>query len=58
MSLQFEKLNVPSAYQAVSRELRRMILRGDLKTGEQLPTESLTGLHIQGCSQRQGNVHE
>jgi GntR family transcriptional regulator, transcriptional repressor for pyruvate dehydrogenase complex len=40
MSLQFEKLNVPSAYQAVSRELRRMILRGDLKTGEQLPTES------------------
>ena len=39
MSLQFEKLNVPSAYQAVSRELRRMILRGDLKTGEQLPTE-------------------
>ncbi len=40
MSLQFEKLNVPSAYQVVSRELRRMILRGDLKTGEQLPTES------------------
>jgi len=28
MSLQFEKLNVPSAYQVVSRELRRMILRG------------------------------
>jgi GntR family transcriptional regulator, transcriptional repressor for pyruvate dehydrogenase complex len=40
MSLQFEKLNVPSAYQVVSRELRRMILRGDLKTGDQLPTES------------------
>jgi DNA-binding FadR family transcriptional regulator len=40
MSLQFEKLNVPSAYQVVSRELRRMILRGDLKTGEQLPTEA------------------
>src|SRR3974390_2804125 len=40
MSLQFEKLNVQSAYQAVSRELRRLIVRGDLKTGEQLPTES------------------
>lgn len=40
MSLQFEKLNVPSAYQVVSRELRRMILRGELKTGDQLPTES------------------
>ena len=30
MSLQFEKLNVPSAYQVVSRELRRMILRRGL----------------------------
>jgi GntR family transcriptional regulator, transcriptional repressor for pyruvate dehydrogenase complex len=46
MSLQFEKLNVPSAYQAVSRELRRMILRGDLKTGEQLPTESQLAEHF------------
>ena len=41
MSLQFEKLNIPSAYQAVSRELRRMILNGALKTGDQLPTEAL-----------------
>jgi len=41
MSLQFEKLNVPSAYQVVSRELRRMILSGALKTGDQLPTEAL-----------------
>jgi GntR family transcriptional repressor for pyruvate dehydrogenase complex len=41
MSLKFEKLNVPSAYQAVSRELRRMILSGALKTGDQLPTEAL-----------------
>jgi len=46
MSLQFEKLNVPSAYQVVSRELRRMILRGDLKTGEQLPTESQLAEHF------------
>jgi GntR family transcriptional repressor for pyruvate dehydrogenase complex len=46
MSLQFEKLNVPSAYQVVSRELRRMILRGDLKTGEQLPTESQLAQHF------------
>src|SRR5215469_14780941 len=46
MSLQFEKLNVPSAYQVVSRELRRMIVRGDLKTGEQLPTESQLAEHF------------
>jgi GntR family transcriptional regulator, transcriptional repressor for pyruvate dehydrogenase complex len=46
MSLQFEKLNVPSAYQVVSRELRRMILRGDLKTGEQLPTELQLAQHF------------
>ena len=46
MSLQFEKLNVPSAYQVVSRELRRMILRGDLKTGDQLPTESQLAEHF------------
>jgi GntR family transcriptional regulator, transcriptional repressor for pyruvate dehydrogenase complex len=39
MSMQFEKLSVLSAYQVVSRELRRMILSGDLKTGDQLPTE-------------------
>jgi len=41
MGLQFQKLNIPSAYQVVSRELRRMILNGALKTGDQLPTESL-----------------
>jgi GntR family transcriptional regulator, transcriptional repressor for pyruvate dehydrogenase complex len=41
MGLQFQKLNVPSAYQVVSRELTRMILSGALKTGEQLPAESL-----------------
>jgi GntR family transcriptional regulator, transcriptional repressor for pyruvate dehydrogenase complex len=46
MSLQFEKLNVPSAYQVVSRELRRMILRRDLKTGEQLPTEAQLAEHF------------
>ena len=40
MNLQFEKLNVPSAYQVLSRELRRMIVRGALKAGDQLPTES------------------
>jgi DNA-binding FadR family transcriptional regulator len=40
MGLQFEKLNVLSAYQVVSRELRRMIVAGDLKAGDQLPTET------------------
>jgi len=40
MTLQFEKLNVLSAYRVVSRELRRMILSGDLKAGAQLPTET------------------
>ena len=40
MSLQFEKLNVPSAYQVVSRELRRSIVSGDLKPGDQLPSEA------------------
>ncbi len=40
MTLQFEKLNIRSAYQVVSRELRRMIVSGDLKVGDQLPTES------------------
>ena len=39
MSFQFEKLNVLSAYQVVSRELRRMIMSGALKAGHQLPTE-------------------
>jgi DNA-binding FadR family transcriptional regulator len=42
MTFQFEKLNVLSAYEVVSRELRRMIVNGDLKPGDQLPTE--TGL--------------
>lgn len=40
MTMQFEKLNVLSAYQVVSRELRRMIDSGDLKAGDQLPTET------------------
>jgi len=40
MRLQFEKLNVPSAYQAVSRELRRSIVSGELKLGAQLPSEA------------------
>lgn len=40
MTVQFEKLNVPSAYQVVSRELRRMIVSGDLRAGAQLPTET------------------
>jgi GntR family transcriptional regulator, transcriptional repressor for pyruvate dehydrogenase complex len=46
MSLQFEKLNVPSAYQVVSRELGRMIMRGALKTGDQLPTELQLAEHF------------
>lgn len=41
MTLQFEKLNVLSAYQVVSRELRRMIVNGNLKPGDQLPTETM-----------------
>lgn len=40
MKLQIEKLNVPSAYQVVSRELRRIIVSGDLKPGDQLPSEA------------------
>ena len=40
MTMQFEKLNVLSAYQVVSRELRRMIVSGELKAGAQLPTET------------------
>jgi GntR family transcriptional repressor for pyruvate dehydrogenase complex len=40
MTLQFEKLTVLSAYQVVSRELRRMIVAGDLKAGAKLPTEA------------------
>lgn len=40
MSMRFEKLNVLSAYQVVSRELRRMVLTGGLKAGDQLPTET------------------
>ena len=34
MTLQFEKLHVLSAYQVVSRELRRLIVSGELKAGE------------------------
>ena len=40
MSMQFDKLNVLSAYQIVSRQLRRMIDAGSLKAGDQLPTEA------------------
>jgi GntR family transcriptional regulator, transcriptional repressor for pyruvate dehydrogenase complex len=40
MAMQFDKLNVLSAYQSVSRELRRMIDSGELKAGDQLPTEA------------------
>ena len=40
MGRQFEKLNVPSAYQVVSRELRRSIVAGELKPGDQLPSEA------------------
>jgi GntR family transcriptional regulator, transcriptional repressor for pyruvate dehydrogenase complex len=40
MGLQFEKLNVPSAYQVVSRALRRSIVSGELKPGDQLPSEA------------------
>ena len=40
MSLQFVKLNVPAAYQVVSRELRRSIVAGDLKPGDKLPSEA------------------
>lgn len=37
--MELEKLNVPPAYQAVSRELQRHILSGALKPGEPLPSE-------------------
>ena len=40
MTIQFDKLNVLSAYQIVSRELRRMIKSGELRAGDQLPTEA------------------
>ena len=40
MTVQFDKLNVLSAYQIVSRELRRLIDTGELKAGDQLPTEA------------------
>jgi DNA-binding FadR family transcriptional regulator len=40
MSLQFEKLNVPAAYQVVSREIRRIIVSGELKPGDHLPSET------------------
>jgi DNA-binding FadR family transcriptional regulator len=40
MSLQFEKLNVPAAYQVVSREIRRIIVSGALKPGDHLPSEA------------------
>ncbi len=40
MTMQFDKLNVLAAYQIVSRELRRLIDAGDLKAGDQLPTEA------------------
>jgi len=40
MGVPFEKLHVPSAYQVVSRELRRSIVSGNLKPGDQLPSEA------------------
>jgi GntR family transcriptional regulator, transcriptional repressor for pyruvate dehydrogenase complex len=40
VSMHFDKLNVLSAYQIVSRELRRLIDSGELKAGDQLPTEA------------------
>ena len=40
MNRQFEKLNVPSAYQIVSREIRRTIVSGELKPGDHLPSEA------------------
>src|SRR5271156_3820830 len=40
MTMQFDKLNILSAYQIVSRELRRLIDSGELKAGDQLPTEA------------------
>jgi GntR family transcriptional repressor for pyruvate dehydrogenase complex len=40
MTMQFDKLNVLSAYQTVSRALRRLIDSGELKAGDQLPTEA------------------
>lgn len=41
MTMQFDRLNVLSAYQIVSRELRRLIDSGELKAGDQLPTEAM-----------------
>ncbi len=40
MTMQFDKINVLSAYQFVSRELRRLIDSGELRAGDQLPTEA------------------
>ncbi len=40
MGLTFEKLNVPAAYQVVSREIRRIIVSGELKPGDHLPSEA------------------
>lgn len=40
MKLQLDKLNIPAAYQVVARELRRIIVSGELKPGEQLPSEA------------------
>ena len=40
MNVRFEKLNVLSTYQIVSRELKRSILSGELRLGAQLPSES------------------
>ena len=38
--LELEKLNVPPAYQVVSRELQRHIVSGTLKPGQTLPSEA------------------
>lgn len=38
--VEIAKLRVPPAYQVVSEELQRLILEGQLKPGEQLPSET------------------
>lgn len=38
--VEITKLKVPPAYQVVSQELQRLILEGQLKPGEQLPSET------------------
>lgn len=46
MTSKFNRLTVLSAYQVLYRELRKMILSGALKAGDQLPTEGELSLQF------------